>query len=333
MSKKENIVAISMGDPAGIGPEIILQAFANHHFEIVEKLIIIGDLEVLKKVNNLLEFSLKFNELKQSDNLNLNNLQTDAINVLNLANIELEKLKPGQINKQAGQAAFEYVKKGVELAKKGKIAALVTAPINKKALREAGLNYPGHTEILAQLTKTEDYAMFLYSEQLKVIHVSTHISLLEACQSINRLRIEKVIKLAEKALNDLGITHPRIAVAGLNPHAGEKGLFGKEEQESIEPAISSAKKQGIDVSGPIPPDTVFVKAVKGEYDIVVVMYHDQGHIPVKLLDFDSGVNITVGLPIIRTSVDHGTAFDIAWQGKATDKSLVEAVKAAKLMLD
>ena len=214
-----------------------------------------------------------------------------------------------------------------------KIDAVVTAPINKKAIQTAGFKYPGHTEIFAEKTGTKGYAMMLYSDKLNVAHVSTHMSLLNACKTLKKERVEKVIELANSSLKDLGIETPKIAVAGLNPHAGEQGLFGEEEINEIKPAVENAKEKGIEAFGPIPPDTVFVKAVNGEYDIVVVMYHDQGHIPVKLLGFDSGVNVTLGLPIIRTSVDHGTAFDIAWEGKAYDTSLIKAVEVAEKMAE
>ena len=211
------------------------------------------------------------------------------------------------------------------------IDAIVTAPLNKEALHEAGKNYPGHTEILASLTGVKDYAMLLYDRKLSVIHVSTHISLLESIKGLKRERIEKVIMLADEAMKKLIGKDPRIAVAGLNPHAGENGLFGEEEIKEIIPAVINMKKKGINVEGPLPPDTVFLQAFRGKYDIVVAMYHDQGHIPLKMIGFESGVNITVGLPVIRTSVDHGTAFDIAWQGRANESSIVNAIKvAAKL---
>jgi 4-hydroxythreonine-4-phosphate dehydrogenase len=206
------------------------------------------------------------------------------------------------------------------------IDAIVTAPLNKEAMHSAGHNYPGHTEILASLSGTEDYAMLLYDKKLRVIHVSTHVSLLEAITGLKRERIEKVIELANGIMKSLRVVEPRIAVAGINPHAGENGLFGNEEINEIIPAIKRMKEKGINVEGPCPPDTVFLQAVGGKYDIVVAMYHDQGHIPLKLLGFNTGVNVTVGLPFVRTSVDHGTAFEIAWQGKADENSMVEAIK-------
>jgi len=216
----------------------------------------------------------------------------------------------------------------VHLVRNREADAIVTAPLNKEALHIAGHYYPGHTEILASLSGTTDYAMLLYDKKLSVIHVSTHIPMLQAITRLNQSRIEKVIELADSSMRKLTGTTPRIAVAGINPHAGENGLFGTEEIKIIMPAVSSMKSKGISVDGPFPPDTVFLQAVNGKYDIVVAMYHDQGHIPLKLLGFSSGVNITVGLPFVRTSVDHGTAFEIAWKGIADEGSMTEAIKLA-----
>ncbi|WP_078810659.1 4-hydroxythreonine-4-phosphate dehydrogenase PdxA [Selenihalanaerobacter shriftii] len=314
-----------MGDPAGIGPEIILKAIKNNKVQPIGQHVVIGDAEVLEHLNEKFGYGLQINRVK--DIKELKN-EDRRVNVLDLANVDLEKLQSGKVQKQAGKAAVEYVKKAIDLALNGDTDAVVTAPLNKESIHKAGFKYPGHTEILAERTETEDFSMMLYSDKLNVIHVTTHLALEEACKTINKERVETVIKLADETLKKMGLTEPRIAVAGLNPHAGEDGIFGDQEIKAIEPAVSAAKEQGIDVEGPLPPDTVFVKAVEGKYDIVVVMYHDQGHIPVKLLAFDDGVNITTGLPIIRTSVDHGTAFDIAWQGIARETSLVQAIRAA-----
>lgn len=333
MNKYKNNIGITMGDPAGVGPEIILKAFKDNHLKDTNQIIIIGDLEVLKKLNQKLSFSISFNELNNDlSNLN-NNYQKNKLNVVNLNNVDIKNLIPGKVSENAGKAAVEFILKAIDLAMDKKIDAVVTAPINKKAIQTAGFKYPGHTEIFAEKTGTKDYAMMLYSDKLNVAHVSTHMSLLDACKTLKQERVETVIELANNSLKNLGIDNPRIAVAGLNPHAGEKGLFGEEEEKEIRPAVDNAKEKNINVFGPIPPDTVFVKAVNGDYDIVVVMYHDQGHIPVKLLGFDSGVNVTLGLPIIRTSVDHGTAFDIAWKGKAYDTSLVKAIEVAEKMAE
>ena len=225
-----------------------------------------------------------------------------------------------------GRAAFEFIVRAIEDAKAKRIAGVVTGPINKEALNSAGIHYAGMTEIFAELTAATDYSMLLTGGPLKVIHVSTHVSLREAIERVRKERVLRVIRLADGALRDLGYAQPRIAVAGLNPHSSENGLFGSEERQEVIPAIEAARQEGLDVTGPVPPDTVFLKAANGTFDIVVVMYHDQGHIPLKLLDFMGGVNVTVGIPVIRTSVDHGTAFDIAGQGIAEATSMVKAIE-------
>lgn len=319
---------ITMGDPAGIGPEIILKAIKNQRIQGLGQHMVIGDAGVLEHLNKKLGLALEIKRVKGIQELTD---KEERVNVLDLANVDMKTLVPGKVQAQAGKAAVEYLKKAVILALVGEIDAIVTTPLNKEAIHQEGFKYPGHTEILAELTGTEDFAMLLSSDKLNVIHVTTHISLEDSCRVIDKKRVETVIKLADKTLKMMGLNKPKIAVAGFNPHAGENGLFGKQEMKVIGPAVNSAKKQGINVDGPIPPDTVFVKALEGRYDIVVAMYHDQGHIPFKLLAFDKGVNITAGLPIIRTSVDHGTAFDIAWQGIARETSLIEAVKLAKEM--
>ena len=237
-----------------------------------------------------------------------------TLDVLDLRNLPLD-LPFAKVDRRAGRAAYEYVERAVQLAMKGELDAIATAPLNKEALALGGCSFPGHTEILSSLSGTREYAMMLVSKTLKVIHVSTHVSIRRACDLVKKDRILRIIGLADAAVRDFGVAAPRIAVAGLNPHAGEGGLFGAEEIEEIIPAIAEARAAGIDAIGPVSPDTVFYRtAVKRDFDIVVVMYHDQGHIPVKLLGFADGVNVTVGLPFIRTSVDHGTAFDIAGKG-------------------
>jgi 4-hydroxythreonine-4-phosphate dehydrogenase len=260
-----------------------------------------------------------------------------TIEVLDLDTVDINRLKIREVDAMSGEAAYRSVKKVIELAMDGEIEATVTNPLNKEALHAAGYHYAGHTEIYADLTKTNDYSMLLADGNLRVVHVSTHVSLREACDMVKKERVLKVIELAYNACRSMGIENPRIAVAGLNPHAGENGMFGSEEIEEIIPAINAAKEKGIDAAGPIPPDTVFAKARGGIYDIVVAMYHDQGHIPLKVLGFVfdhssgtlqalKGVNITLGLPIIRSSVDHGTAFDHAWQGSTNESSLVNAIE-------
>jgi 4-hydroxythreonine-4-phosphate dehydrogenase len=233
----------------------------------------------------------------------------------------------------AGKASVKYVEKVVEMALENKIDAIVTAPLNKEAMNLAGYDYAGHTEILAHLTKTKDYAMMLVAGQLRVIHVTTHVSMRDACELIKKDRVLTTIRLTDEVTKKMGVEAPKIAVSGFNPHAGESGLFGNEEIEEITPAIESAKKNNMNVIGPMPPDTVFLRASRGEYDAVVAMYHDQGHIPVKMLGFESGINVTIGLPIIRTSVDHGTAYRRAGLrlGTGDPTSLEEAMKLAVQM--
>jgi 4-hydroxythreonine-4-phosphate dehydrogenase len=235
----------------------------------------------------------------------------------------------GELDARAGAAAFGYVRRATGLALEGSVGAVATAPLNKEAMHMGGYEYPGHTEILAELTETKDYAMMLVTEELRVIHVSTHVSLKEAIERVRPDRERAVIRLARDALSKLDVEEPKIAVAGLNPHAGENGLFGDEDDERITPAVAEAREEGIDVTGPLPPDTVFARARRGDFDMVVVQYHDQGHIPIKLMGFEGGVNVTVGLPFFRTSVDHGTAFDIAGTGKADHSSMRAAIELAR----
>jgi 4-hydroxythreonine-4-phosphate dehydrogenase len=250
---------------------------------------------------------------------------------LDLQNADPAEITPGRLSAAAGRAAVEYVFAACDLALAGAVDAVVTAPLNKEAMHLAGYRYPGHTELLAERTQAKRVSMLLVGPKLRVVHVSTHVSLAEAIRRVTTDRVREVLDLAYHSCQSLGIEHPRIAVAGLNPHAGEGGLFGAEEAAAIAPAIAAARQAGLDVSDPMPPDTVFLRAVKDEYDIVVAMYHDQGHIPMKLLAFDSGVNVSIGLPIIRTSVDHGTAFDIAGTGKASAESMVAAIDVAVQM--
>jgi len=319
------IIGITMGDPSGIGPEIILKCFCLNDISRL-RIIVLGDYDIMTAANRILK----------TDNITLKRIEKvsealfsdTTLNILDLNLIDIDKFQPGTVNKMSGNAAFGYIRKAIELANNHEITGIATAPLNKEALHLAGHDYPGHTEILSSLTNTADYAMLLHDSQLSVIHVSTHISLLEAIKGLRKERIEKVIELADRSMKQLGCSQPAIGVAGINPHAGENGLFGDEETREIIPAVRAMKDRGFNVYGPLPPDTVFLQALNGKYDIVVAMYHDQGHIPLKLIGFKSGVNITAGLPFIRTSVDHGTAFEIAWQGKADESSMAEAVRLA-----
>ncbi|HLN22337.1 MAG TPA: 4-hydroxythreonine-4-phosphate dehydrogenase PdxA [Bacteroidales bacterium] len=325
MNEEQRIIGITMGDPSGIGPEIILKSFNNPAVN-GKKVLVIGDYDVMKAASGILS-NLDF-KLERVSSVKECTFSKDILNILDLGLTDMKTFQKGVIQPASGNAAFRYIKKAVSLVMSKEISAIATAPLNKEALHFAGHNYPGHTEILAGLTGTRDYTMLLHDRKLSVIHVSTHISLLDAIKTLNGERIEKVIEMADTAMRKLVNGVPRIAVAGLNPHAGENGLFGMEEKNIIAPAVKKMKQKGFNVEGPVPPDTVFLHAVKGKYDIVVAMYHDQGHIPLKLLGFDSGVNITVGLPFVRTSVDHGTAFEIAWQGIAREDSMTEAIRLA-----
>jgi 4-hydroxythreonine-4-phosphate dehydrogenase len=253
------------------------------------------------------------------------------LNLLDLQNADPRDCPIGQVSASSGRAAVEYVFTGCDLAMAGDVDALVTAPLNKAAMHEAGFTYAGHTELLTERTGATKVSMLLIGPNLRIVHVSTHVALSEAIARVTTERVLDVIEIAHHSCVSLGIVRPRIAVAGLNPHASEGGIFGDEEARLIVPAIEAARARGLDVSDPQPPDTVFLRATRGVYDIVVAMYHDQGHIPMKLLAFDSGVNVSVGLPIIRTSVDHGTAFDIAGQGIASETSLLAAIDVALAM--
>jgi 4-hydroxythreonine-4-phosphate dehydrogenase len=323
--KKKVTIGITMGDPSGIGPEIILKSFEK---QVVRRnnIVVVADYNVMQAMYDILNIkSFSLHKISTPEESLFNG---KVLNIYNLPLIDMHKFKPGMVHAESGNAAFTAIRQALRMVMNKELDTIVTAPVNKEALHLAGHNYPGHTEIFADLTGTSDYAMLLYDKKLRVIHVSTHIPLLEAISGLKRERIEKVIGLADGVMKKLKIMNPRIAVAGINPHSGENGLFGREEIDEIIPAIMNMKKKGINVEGPIPPDTVFLQALKGKYDIVVAMYHDQGHIPLKLLGFSSGVNVTVGLPFVRTSVDHGTAFDIAWTGQADPTSMVEAVKLA-----
>lgn len=318
-------IAVTMGDPAGIGPEIVAKAFAEGDFSERHRAVVVGDEAILKRAVDLVGAPLRVRVVEDpADGLH----EPGFIDLVAASELP-EELAFGELDSRAGAAAYGYVERAVGLALKGRVDAVCTAPLNKEALHLAGMKYPGHTEILAGLTDTKDYAMMLVAPGLRVIHVSTHVSLWEAIERATPERELAVMRLAHDAMRSIGIAEPRIAVAGLNPHAGENGLFGDDETRKIVPAISEARGEGLRVSGPWSADTVFGRARDGDFDIVVVQYHDQGHIPVKLLGFESGVNVTVGLPFFRTSVDHGTAFDIAGTGKAGHASLIAALDLAR----
>lgn len=330
-------IGITLGDPAGIGPEISIKAFAKKNLYERCQPLLVGDACVVGKyLQTHPELNLKLNVIDEPDQ---GKYVYGTIDLIDLKAVDINQLAIGEVSAMAGNAAFQYVKKVIELALDKKIDATVTNPLNKEALNLAGHHYAGHTEIYADLTNTDKYTMMLADGNLRVVHVSTHVSLREACDRATKERVLDVIRIADKACKNLGIKNPRVAVAGLNPHCGENGLFGREEIEEINPAVEAAKAEGINAFGSLPADTVFSKANGGMFDIVVAMYHDQGHIPLKLLGFVydqekqswqavQGVNITLGLPIIRTSVDHGTAFDQAGKWSASELSLENAIDYA-----
>ena len=317
--------AISMGDPAGIGPEITVSIFEGP--EVASSCIVLGDEAVMRATVERAGSSLR---VQAADDLSALTPGPGVLSILRTSAL-LDVPALGQVSAEAGQAAYDAIRKGIDLAKDESIAALVTAPIHKEALAAAKVPYPGHTEMLADFGGAERVAMMLANEELRVVLVTIHLSLLDAIKAADFDAQTQAIELAQQGAQALGIPEPRIAVAGMNPHAGENGLFGREEIETIRPAIEAAQVRGIDVTGPYSGDTVFMQARKGRFDIVVAQYHDQGLIPVKYLGVEEGVNITLGLPFIRTSPDHGTAFDIAGQGIADASSLRTALNYAKRM--
>ncbi len=336
MNNLTPLIGISAGDPSGIGPEVTVKALSQPELYKICRPLVVAESEMIRNAIEFSGLSLDVNRISFPEE---GMYRPGTIDVLDLHNIDGKSIKHKIVTKASGQAAFEYVKKVIELALANEIDATVTGPINKEAINLAGHHYAGHTEIYGKFTKTKDYAMMLLHEDFRVIHVSTHVPLREACDRVKKDRVYRVIRLAHETLRFLDLDTPKIAVAGLNPHAGENGLFGKEEIEEIIPAIKQATQDGMTVEGPIPPDTVFSKMAGGQYDIVVVMYHDQGHIPTKLRGFQyddrtqtwgaiSGINVTCGLPIIRVSVDHGTAFDKAGEGSANPESMIQAIQVA-----
>jgi len=320
------IIAVSMGDPAGIGPEICAKALTSPQLQMIANCVVIGDRKAMRQGLKVAKIAnIEINPVKKISEAKF---VPSVLNVLDLKNVEMGRLKIGQVSKAAGKASLEYIEKAAQLAMDGKVDAIATAPINKEAIKKAGSKFKGHTELLAARTKARNYAMMFISDTLWVILATTHMPLKEVSKNLDKKKIVRAIKLAHETLFKLREKKPKIGVAGLNPHAGEAGLFGDEEIKIIGPAVAEAKKLGINVKGPISPDAIFYLDNIGMFDIVVAMYHDQGLIPLKLLSFNKSVNMTVGLPIIRTSVDHGTGFDIAGKGWANPQSLIEAIKVA-----
>ena len=318
-------IAITMGDAAGIGPEIIMKALASADVHAMCRPLVIGDAERLRRAGELVGSRLKIESLDDPKEAAFHHGNVECID---LANIPVE-LPFGKTSAIAGEAAYRYIERAVRIVESGGARAICTAPLSKEALHAAGHKYPGHTELLAALTNTPEVSMMLVAPKLRVIHVTTHMGLLDAIARIDAPLVERVITRAHDTLVRAGIPQPRIGVCGINPHAGENGLFGRgEEASKIEPAVANCRARGWDVKGPLPADTLFFLAARGDYDIVVAMYHDQGHGPIKVMGLEAGVNITVGLPVVRTSVDHGTAFDIAGKGVADERSLIEALRQA-----
>ncbi len=330
-----------MGDPAGIGPEICVRSLAHKDTYTLCKPVIVGDAKIIQLAIDLLKLDqpLTVNAVKDVKDAKF---EHGTIDVYDLDLIDISTFKFGEVQVQCGNAAFQYVRKAIDLAMANEVDGTCTAPLNKEAIHLAGHNYDGHTEIYATFTGTKKYAMLLADGPMRVIHVSTHVSLREACDRCKKDRIIEVYELIDDACRQFGIDNPHIAIAGLNPHCSENGLFGWEEAKEIIPAVEELKARGFNVEGPVPPDSVFAKAKSGKYDGVVAQYHDQGHIPLKVVGFNwdaatgkmlpqKGVNITLGLPIIRVSVDHGTAFDVAGKGVAAEDALISSIEYAAKM--
>ena len=321
-------IAVTMGDAAGVGPEVVVQALLDPSISSKARCLVIGDARRLRKAADLLGLEVDLRTVERPADAEY---VEGRINVIDLGLIP-EELPFGALSAVAGDAAYHFIRVAAELAMSGQVQAICTAPLNKEALHAAGHIYPGHTELLAALTGTEEVSMMLSTPKVKVIHVTTHVGLIDAIARIDPPLVERTVRRGYQAMTDAGVATPKIAVCAINPHAGENGLFGRgEEAEKITPALEKLQADGIDARGPVPADTAFFLAGRGDYDLVVAMYHDQGHGPVKVLGLEAGVNITVGLPVIRTSVDHGTAFDIAGKGIADPGSMLEALRQAAEM--
>jgi 4-hydroxythreonine-4-phosphate dehydrogenase len=317
-----------MGDAAGVGPEVIMKALAHRELYAIARPLVVGDARRLSAAGRIIGCALVVSAIAEPEDARFEPGTVDCIDL----GLVPESTPFGRLSTACGEAAFRFVERAVALALAGKVDAICTAPLNKEALNAAGHRFPGHTEILAQLTGTAEVSLMLMAPGLCVIHVTTHIGLVDAVERIDAGLVERTIVRGRELLRRAGVADPRIAVCGINPHAGEGGLFGRgEEATKIEPAIRACTARGWEVEGPLPADTLFYRARKGDFDLIVAMYHDQGHGPVKAVAFDTGVNITAGLPVLRTSVDHGTAFDIAGTGKADERSMVEALRQAVML--
>lgn len=319
------IVAITMGDPAGVGPEVAAKALGREEVWSCCRPMAIGNAALMARAAALVRAAFELHPVAEPSAARFNPAAPD---LLDPWEEDLSDLAPGRVSVAAARAAVRYVERAVQFALAGQVDAIATGPINKAALQAAGIPAVGHTELLAALTGAERVTTMLTTPGLRVVHVTRHVSLRQVAEHITRERVLETLRVAVAGLRGMGIPRPRLAVAALNPHAGDGGLLGREEIEVIQPAVERARAEGVDAEGPIPADSVFFRAIRGEYDAVVAMYHDQGHIPIKTHGFERSVTVTLGLPIVRTSVDHGTAFDIAWQGLASEESMVEAIRLA-----
>ncbi len=322
---KRPLIGITMGDPAGVGPEIVVKALNCDEVYKISRPVVVGEENVIKRAMDVCGINLDINKI---DNTCEGKYVKGTIDLIDLKNVDIDKLQIGKVQAIGGKAAFEYIKKATEMALKKDVDAIATAPINKESLRVAKIPYIGHTEILEDLTKTHNPLTMFQVHNLRVFFLTRHVSLRQACELVTERNVYEFIIRCREALEVLGVNKPKIAVAGLNPHSGEHGLFGDEEVKQIEPAILRAQKEGVDVCGPVSADSVFYFGLKGKYDAVLSLYHDQGHIATKMVDFERTISITNNMPFLRTSVDHGTAFDIAGTGKVSEVSMIEAIKLA-----
>jgi 4-phospho-D-threonate 3-dehydrogenase / 4-phospho-D-erythronate 3-dehydrogenase len=318
------LICAPMGDPAGVGPEILAASLADATVQKIARVLVVGNTEIMRHAAAAMKVSLDFNQVDQS----LEDWREGAVNIINMDNVNLADFAYGKVQAQCGRAAFEYIKASIELTMAGKTAAVATTPINKESLKAAGVPYIGHTEIFGDLTGTKDPLTMFQVHNLRVFFLTRHLSLMDACRAVKKDRVLDYIARCSKALHLLGIENPSMVVAGLNPHCGEHGLFGNEEDLEVAPAIEEARQQGFNAHGPNPADSVFHFALKGTWDAVLSLYHDQGHIATKMVDFERTISLTLGMPILRTSVDHGTAFEIAGTGKVSAVSMVEAIRLA-----
>lgn len=328
MATTRPVLAITMGDPAGIGPEVVILAIDRPEVREGCRPLVVGDAQTLERACRIVGSLTDVRPILHPDDARFD---PTVIEVVQIADVPASGYLLGVCSAEAGHAAYQSFALAVELALSGAAAAVVTAPLNKEALNLAGHRYAGHTEMLRELCAVDEAAMLLWSDALRVVHVTDHVALAQVTGLVRRDRVVAVTRLGHEAARRMGIDKPRIALAGMNPHAGEGGLFGDEDAREIGPAAAELRAEGIDATGPYPPDTIFLRASKGEFDLVTAMYHDQGHIAVKMVGFESAINITLGLPLVRTSPDHGTAFDIAGTGRASPSSMVAALRAAWLL--